>query len=425
VYKLFRVNMLDPDDRNAWFLVVEIFWAGILSAAAAFGSTYAIRLGATNFQIGLLSSIPASLAVLVSIPSGRFLQARLNRKPWILGAITLQRGGYMLIALVPWLPVSPALQATLVIAILVLMNVPAHFFNVGFIPFLADAIPENRRASVFASRNIIANVTLSLGTLLYGQWLKRLDFPSNYQFMFLSSLVASLLSLYHLNKVQVPASTPAPSHGNLFKMYVEEWKTMRQAFNQEPAFARITTNTFLHSFGLWAAAPLYILYFVKTMNASDAWIGMLGTVASLGTILGYLLFRRLMPRWGESKTLMRTIVCLGLYPVLVGVLPNLTLMLFAAGLNGLLASGVNLSHLNTLLKAIPADRRPRFTALYISFVNVGAFICPLLGVALADRLGLAPTLIACGLCSIIGSHSFRFWPVWSRQRMMEESRINL
>ena len=55
--------------------------------------------------------------------------------------------------------------------------------------------------------------------------------------------------------------------------------------------------------------------------------------------------------------------------------------------------------------------RSEYTALYMAFVNIGIFIFPLLGVALADRFGLQPVLIGCGIFSILGSTSFWFRPV--------------
>jgi predicted MFS family arabinose efflux permease len=72
-----------PDKLNAWYLVVEIFWASMLAAAVTFNSAFALHLGATNPQVGWLTSLPALVAVIVSIPAGRFLQQRIRRKSWI------------------------------------------------------------------------------------------------------------------------------------------------------------------------------------------------------------------------------------------------------------------------------------------------------------------------------------------------------
>jgi MFS family permease len=102
--------------------------------------------------------------------------------------------------------------------------------------------------------------------------------------------------------------------------------------------------------------------------------------------------------------------------MLSGLLPSLTAILFVSALNALISAGVNLAHFNTLLKVTPPQSRPAYTALYMSIVNTGAFIFPLAGVWVADRIGLAPTLIACGIFSILGSTSFWWRPVLGHAR---------
>jgi predicted MFS family arabinose efflux permease len=211
--------------------------------------------------------------------------------------------------------------------------------------------------------------------------------------------------------VDVPDSPIVPLQDRPNLSLKEQARRLHESTTSYPGFFRITTNTFMHGMGLWMATPLYILYYVRELGASDAWIGLQGMIASSGIIVGYIIWRWVLVRWKESKTLKRTIVCLGLFPVLVGLSPSLTPILFAVALNNLIMPGVNLSHFNTLLKVTPPDKRPEYTALYMAFVNIGIFIFPLLGVALADRFGLQPVLIGCGIFSILGSTSFWFRPV--------------
>jgi MFS family permease len=147
------------------------------------------------------------------------------------------------------------------------------------------------------------------------------------------------------------------------------------------------------------------------LGATEGWLGINGTVASLATIAGYAIWRWVIVRRGEPNVLRLTIVCVGLYPVAVGLLNSLPLILIATMFNGLLAPGVNLSHFNTLLKVTPEQDRPGYTAIYITLANIGAFVCPLIGVALATVFGIKPILIVCGVLSILGSTSFWLWPV--------------
>ncbi len=410
LYRLLRLNLANEDDRNALYLVVEVFFAAILGAAATFNAAFALRLGASNTDIGLLTSLPSLLAIAISIPAGRFLQSRARRKPWIVGSLLMHRAGFLLVALVPLLKLAGLNQGSVLVALLITISTPAHFFNVGWIPLLADVIPVERRAAVFSGRNITANATTSLAVFLFGLWLKNIQFPVNYQVMYVFGFCASLLSQYFIQKVNVPEHTPVPLPPGGFSIPVQ-LRAMRDALRAEPLFQRLTTNTLMHGIGLWLASPIYILYYVRQLDASDAWIGLQATVLTSATIVGWLIWRRVIQRVGETAVLRLMIVTLGLIPILVGLLPNLTLILFVVALNGLLGPAGNLGHFNTLLKVIPPAERPMYTGLYTTIVNVGAFVCPLIGVAVADAVGLAPALVVFGILSIVGSSSFWWRPV--------------
>ena len=406
-----KINLEDRPTRNAFYLVVEIFWASILAAAASFNGAYAIRLGAENVEVGLLSSLPALLALVVSIPAGQFLQARARRKPWIVSALMINRIGYLLIALVPLMNFLGIPHGTMVVWIISLSSAGAHFFNVGFIPMLAEVTPEDRRATVFSARNIVYNASLSVCTLLFGLLLSRIEFPMNYQIMYAIGFAASIFSTYFLIKIDAPDATSMTKTQGFSQAIKVQVKTLREAFSDHPEFIRITRNTFFYGIGLWLASPIYILYFVKSLNADDAWIGVQGTILSATTLIGYAFWRSLLKRWGEPAILKRIILTAGIYPILAGLLPSLNLILIVVAINGLLVPGINLSHFNTLLRVTPANNRPGYTALYITITNFGAFICPLIGVAIANWIGSGPALIIFGALSIIGSSSFWFSPV--------------
>ena len=401
-------------DDNTWYLCVEIFWATIYASTTTFIAAYAIRLGASNSQISLLSSIPALLAVAVALPSGRFLQSRKKWSNWVLSSLVLARTVVLMLALVPLLTFLHVPIGGLAVLIVIMWTIPASFFNVGFLSLLSGTVAIENRADTFAARNIISGITLTVCTYLLGIWLVRIQFPYNYQIMFVFGFGICLLSQYYLNKLKVPDLPPPPSGTAGFQLrrsLRNQWRGFIQALRDSPAFTRIMVNTILHSFGMWMAAPLYVLYFLNGLGASEAWLGLLGSITNMAAIGGNLFWRNVIGRWGESRVLRWTIITLGLYPFLAGILPSLTAILFAAGINGLMSPGVNLSHFNTLLGVIPDERRPEYTALYVSIVNIGAFISPLIGIALAGIFGFQPVLIGCGLLSILGSTSFWIWRV--------------
>jgi MFS family permease len=401
------LNPENVQQRNAYYLVVELLWAGILGSAATFNAAFALRLGATNSDVGYLSSIPALLAVLVSLPAGRFLQKRARRTPWIFGALFINRLSYLLVAVIPWLGKLHIPLGFLVVGVLVVSTIPAHFFNVGWFPLLAEAVDERSRAGLVTARMMIANVVTALFSFLFGQLLTYVIFPYNYALMYVIGFTASMGSMVYLLKLKIPDAVPVARQAGARLTLAG----VRQAAAQHPGLSHIIMNTFMHGMGLWVASPLYILRYVRQLEATDAWIGLSSTVAMLAALVATPIWRKIMARWGKSATLKRTIVLIGLYPIAVGFLPSLTLILFAVAFYNLIAPGVNLSHFTTLLEVIPEENRPGYTSWYISLVNTGAFIGPLLGVALADWLGIAPLLVVCGMLSILGSTSFWWNPV--------------
>lgn len=419
MHRLFRLNLTKPEDRNVWYLILEIFWASMLASAATFNAAFVLRLGATNAEVGLLTSIPALLAVLVSLPAGKFLNSKTKRKPWILGSLVLYRSVFLVIALLPFLRLPQKTLTVLVIGLLISFSALAHFFNVGWIPLLSDVIPEEKRAAVFSARNILYNLSMSLCGVLFGLWLEKRSFPGNYQILYAFGFVTSLLSFYYLLKVQVPDSivrTQAPAQDKKNDIHTKDRISqtrleVKRFLTEKSGFVRITTNTLLHSIGVWMAGPLYILHYMRNLYANEAWIGLNGTVSTASTIIGFVIWRWFLDKWGEPATLKRTILWVGFYPLLVGLLPSLSLILVATAINGLIVPGVNLSHFNTLLKVTPQENRPGYTAAYITIANIGAFLCPLAGVALANYFGIAPTLIGCGILCILGSTSFWIMPV--------------
>src|SRR5688500_8510475 len=68
--------------RNFRYVQVDAIGVSISNVAAPFLPVFLTRLGATNFQVGLLSSMPGMTGLLLAILVGRFLQTRRNVVPW-------------------------------------------------------------------------------------------------------------------------------------------------------------------------------------------------------------------------------------------------------------------------------------------------------------------------------------------------------
>jgi MFS family permease len=399
-------------------LYLEILWSSILGGVIAFNGAYVVRLGATNTDVSLMSALPALTAIFISIPAGRFIQSRAKPGWWTLGSLAVHWTGFLLLALAPFAPGGWLTPARLAVLILVVFAAPAYVFSVGIHPLMMDVIPENHRIRVFAVRSLINSTVVGVTTLVAGWWLSRTGFPGNYQAMYAVGWVAAMICVatwipvVRANQASHPAAVPPPpAPAPSPKRSWRHWRPWPAELAQYRDFRRILRNSLLHSLGLWMAGPLYILHYVRDLGASDAWLGVLTTTTAVATVVGLLFWRVAAERLREAATLRLTILSVGIFPLVVGLSPSLTLILAAAVVNGFFAAGINLSHINVLLKTLPDAKRSEFMGIWGTIMNTGAFVFPLVSVALANWLGVGPVLVMCGVLAVLGSMAHSIWRV--------------
>ena len=202
-------------DRNIWNLYLEIFWAAILSAAASFNATFAIRLGASNTMIGWLSSVPALIAVLLLVPSARFLERRAKRTPWIWGSLFVARVGYGLIAALPWLLTGYQAEAAGRFAhrpqraqhlLQRRMGPPDGGRHPGARPRPRDGEPQHHRRH-HRRRSRPSSPGDGSKRRRACRWA---TFPANYQVVYFIGFLASVVSSIYLLRIKVPESKVIP-----------------------------------------------------------------------------------------------------------------------------------------------------------------------------------------------------------------------
>ncbi|MGC9469595.1 MAG: MFS transporter [Anaerolineae bacterium] len=408
-------------DRNIWYLYVEVFWAGIFLAALAFNATYALRLGASNTMIGWLSSIPALLAIGVLLPAASFLEKQSNRGVWLRRSLFVGRLAFLGAAIGPW--IFPRHAAEVVVAILILRAIPMNFYSAGFSPMLADVIPMRDRARVMANRSIISSATVAACTFLFGRWMDLADtltwakFPVNFQVVYLIGTVAGLLSTYYVSRIEVPETgviqEDKETGAERRRPLASRLADVRQLFDgvkgmvrENRDFAQIIINTFVFDFGAWMVMPLYVIFFIRQLNASDGWVGLNTTVAHIGVIAGNTIWRRLVDRLGPARSLRLAVPMAATYAFLVSLFPNLTLILLWGVLVNLINPGVSLSHVTLLYTLCPPERRTSYLAIYSTVANIGAFLAPMIGVALSGLMDIRWILMIGGAIRLIGAGLF-------------------
>jgi MFS family permease len=393
------------EDRNVWNLYLDITWFGVLSGVSStFTTVFAVRLGASDALMGWLSALPALVNVLWLIPSARIIERQRRRMPLLTLSGFLQRLGYLLVALVPFVLTHHRAQALVVV--IALTSFPTAMAGVAFTSLLADAVPATRRARVVSTRNSLLAGVSTLTVLIGGKLLDLIAFPINYQILFIAAFLTSLISLHHVGRVRVPEAVVAEPQARSRSLH-RLTQSLRQVWSHQD-FVRFSLSSFVFNWGLYMPAALYSIYKVKHLHASNAWIGLLTMVYNVTTVITYVRWGRFTTKRGNRQALLISSLGLVLYPTLTGLSPRLEPLLGVAVLGGLFSAGQTLALFNTMLQVCPAERRPSYVAIYNTLVNIAAFCAPLLGTFLSDRLDIRVALVIAGAVRLVGVAAF-YW----------------
>ena len=192
-------NLNTQNDRH---LYLDIFWWGILGGTLiSFLGIYLARLGATSFQLSILTAGPAVVNLVISLPAGKWLETRSFTRSAYIGSI-LHRAGYVLMLLVMLL-FAEQMQISLVLWITVGMSIPGAVLMIAFNAMFAEIIPPQRRGLVVGRRNALLAVSMTTSALIAGQLLEQIVFPLNYQIVFFIGIFGGVLSCYELGRIRV------------------------------------------------------------------------------------------------------------------------------------------------------------------------------------------------------------------------------
>ncbi len=401
-----RVIGKQPSDTVEWnirYLYLEILFASTLGAiVVTYNNLFAVRLGATTALIAVLTSVPSLLVAVTSIPSARLLEKKTNRKAWLLGSLLFIRLGHLVIVLLPI--IAPNNAAFWLVMWVIVLNAPAAFFNNGFNAMLAELVPERRRAFVFSRRTIIYSLATVLVLGATGRYLDSTasQFPVNYQLMYLFGVVTVLGSNYYLMRLVIPNSTVLSS--------AKDQSDVTHTPLSRPMRSMLI-NMFVYQLGLQLSGPLFIIYYVNTLHATDGMISVNGAAGTLGVVFGLFMWEKLLHRRTFGWALRTATLGTWIFPFTVALSHDFTLIIAANFVVNLLHPGVDLSSLNVIFKISRPEQRNMNMSYYTTVTSISAFVAPLAAVPLADHIGIPGVMLMAASLRFLGGLLFRFHPV--------------
>lgn len=395
--RLFKQSQIPASYKpNFFHLYMDIAWFGLLSGSAInFLNIYATRIGATSFQIGLISAMSAVVTLFLSIPVGRWLQTQ-NTSRAIFWSSVYYRVGFVAYIFLPWMGTEQG-QIWAIIIITFLMAIPLTTLGVGFNALFAEAVPVEYRAHVAGIRNVTLSIMFMLSSLVSGYILQNLAFPLGYQIVFGIGAIGAAMSsvhLYFIRPLQTDAPPAAPQQPPItLRPYARNLATSLRLDIWNTRFRNVLLALFAFHLTQYLAIPLFPLYNVRVLQLTDDHIGIGTALFYLTVLLGSTQLQNFTHRMGNKKLIGFSVCAMALYPLLMAFSTQVWHFYGLSLIGGLTFAMVSGSYANYMLEYIPAHDRPPHLAWYNVVLNIAVLIGSLGGSAVADMAGLSMALL--------------------------------
>lgn len=352
---------------------------------------FALALGASDFEIGLLAAIPF-LAQLAHLPAIVLLSRFPDRRRLAVAAATTARVLFFLVALLPFLAL-PVRPVSAVIAVLACYATIATLGGASWQVWVRELVPRERLGAYFGRRMAVLSAVGLVTLLASGQfvsyWSARHPERAVEAFAILFALggvlgLASVAVLRRAPSRRAPEQRPEPFH-----------RILREPF-QDSNYRRVLV--FLGAWGFAAniALPFVSVVLLRTLGYSVAVVTLLAALSQVANIGGLRLWAPLTDRYGNKPVLGLAasvfLVGMALWVLMPKVPATGTLVTagFVHILFGFAVAGLDVASNGIVMKMAKEDMAPAYLSSASLVKAVATGVAPLLGgtlaMLLADRV---------------------------------------
>ncbi len=345
-------------------------------------TAYALMLGARPFHLGLISAFTA-LAATGSVIGAQWI-AWLGRRKWLTAWTSAGgRASWALLCLLPFLPISAGLRLTVFLAVIFAGNFFLNAGGTGWLSWMTDLVPAERRGRFFGVRNTILGavgmgVSLGAGRLFDGFVAADLK-AFGLAIIFGIAAVFAILAACVLVRQWEPAlvgERPRPILRTL------------QLPIRDGSFRRLLVFLVLWSTATGLAGPFFAAHMIKNLKMSFSMIAVYSILAGAVSLSTQPIWGRIIDRLGNRPVLIVN---------LLGVFGLPLLWLFSsptrlypiwtdAIMTGLFWPGFTLASFNLVLGTAPEESRTAYLGVQSLAVGLATFFAGILGGWIAQIL---------------------------------------
>ena len=269
----------------------------VASTGGMFIIGYALKLGATDVQIGLMSAIPM-LAVVTQLLAAWFIERGASRRRMTILAATANVSGWALIIMLPYAMAraSADVRIAALIGIMTLVTIFAHMSSNARGSWLGDLIPEDRRGGFFGKTMMYMGIIGTVFAVIEGLFLdhvKQMGIGA-FGWLFAFGMLFGLINTALFVPQSDVKTEKHEAGGNLGVLIVETFRNR----------ALLVVMGYMILWGLqMIASPFYAAYTLRDLNVPFLGLALVNSMATVAMLASAPFWGKVIDRYGCKPVL--------------------------------------------------------------------------------------------------------------------------
>lgn len=400
-------------------VISGVFGVIAINLVTPYFAKFAERLGAGDYEIGLLSSLPAAVGFFTLIPGAILIENFKNKKNITGTIIFAHKVFFLLLAVVPFVPKS--YQSLLFVLLVGLMNLPGSIAGIGYQSCIGDIFDSDNLGKAMSSRNIYSTAVGIFITLLSAQLITKIPNTNKqtiilYQVLLIVTFILAQGEVVTFFKFRGIITVKKEKEIS----YIASLKETIKNIPKERNYIIFMISSLVFYFGWQMGWPLFNIYTITNLKANEFWLSIIAVSSSIASIAAYKLWAKFARKKGNTYALFIATIGMSLTPLMYAVSRSLLALVLFNIIIGISTAGTVQILFNLLLEVTPNKNRTVYLAIYNTLMNLSAAVSPLIGVAIKDKTNIFTALIIVCFLRFLGSIAFMI-----SSRLVEKGQLKI
>ncbi len=402
-------------NNHKWNIFVAVAFASATHLVHAYFAKFAMRLGGGEMEMAYLYTLPAIFGMISLLP-GALLVDIIGKKRATGFFMFIQKFFYLFMAGVPLLPKGmprPFIFVMLVAA----MNLPGAIYMNGFNSSMGDLFLSNERGLAVANRTKFSEITRIAITVISGVFMM---LPQTneaviilYQVYFIIAFVLGMVEVYAFTRLEFPSTIENKLTASEF------WISLKQSLKfctHDSTFIIFTICSLLFYIGWQFGWPLFSVYQVKTLGATEGYLAAFSICAALSSIF----VNPLWVKFNEKNTAFKGIALatfgMSVTPLVFILCSTRPSLAISNAFSGSFIVGTTMSFLLILLHITPAKNRTTIMSIHATLVAISQSIIPMLSIKFLEKTNIQISLYMTAALRFLGFFALLAFYIYMKKR---------